>query len=459
MASAALRPQGATSARPGPTEGTRAPRVLIAATAAAALGASLPAAPALLQQDWLALAFLGVIAMVSERFDINLYGDSRISISGLFLLTAAIAIGPQAVIVMAPCVAVAGHVGRGRPPHKLLFNASIFLLGSLASAWIYQAGAHTLPAVYRLNEALAAVSAALADYLISSVCVALVIAATSTATPRQVWVEKFAWLFPHYALHGGLAFVLLLAYEGYPGVWGMLGFVAPVLMARLTMKQYVQRTERSVNELHEKNASIVLLSDELKKAYEDTLVALTSALDHRDTETKGHSTRVAEISVALGEILGIGPGSQEWLDLKHGAMLHDVGKIAVPDAILRKPGSLTPEEWAIIRRHPEHGHEIVSEVKFLRGAASLVLHHHERFDGGGYPSGWRGEEIPLGARIFAVADTFDAITYARPYSTARSADRALAEILRCSGTQFDPRVVQALVSWYARQDGDFRIAA
>ena len=133
-------------------------------------------------------------------------------------------------------------------------------------------------------------------------------------------------------------------------------------------------------------------------------------------------------------------------DIEHGVLLHDIGKIGIPDAILLKPGPLTPAEWKIMRRHPEIGRQIVERIPFLRGAVPIVYHHHERWDGTGYPLALRGEAIPLGARIFAVADALDAMTFDRPYSRAISFETARAEIERCAGTHFDPDVVATFLS-------------
>jgi HD-GYP domain-containing protein (c-di-GMP phosphodiesterase class II) len=132
--------------------------------------------------------------------------------------------------------------------------------------------------------------------------------------------------------------------------------------------------------------------------------------------------------------------------ISQGALLHDIGKIGVPDAILHKPGPLTEEEWEVMRRHPQIGLHMVSGIEHLTEARTIILHHHERFDGNGYPLGLRGEAITLGARIFTVADTLDAITQDRPYRAARSFDQAREEILRHRGTQFDPDVVDVFLS-------------
>jgi HD-GYP domain-containing protein (c-di-GMP phosphodiesterase class II) len=132
-------------------------------------------------------------------------------------------------------------------------------------------------------------------------------------------------------------------------------------------------------------------------------------------------------------------------DLEHGVLLHDIGKIGIPDAILLKAGPLTGEEWQTMRRHPEIGKRLIEHVPFLRGAVPIIYCHHEKWDGGGYPRGLRGEEIPLGARIFSVVDAFDAMTFDRPYSTAIPFDAAYTEIKRCAGGHFDPAVVEAFL--------------
>jgi HD-GYP domain-containing protein (c-di-GMP phosphodiesterase class II) len=136
--------------------------------------------------------------------------------------------------------------------------------------------------------------------------------------------------------------------------------------------------------------------------------------------------------------------------MQRGALLHDVGKIGVSDTILHKPGPLTDEEWVDMRRHPKIGHDMLKEISFLSGAAGIVLAHHERFDGKGYPRGLRADEIPLGARIFVIADTFDAMTSDRPYRAALPVETARDEIIRCSGTQFDPKCVQAFLTAFEK---------
>lgn len=182
---------------------------------------------------------------------------------------------------------------------------------------------------------------------------------------------------------------------------------------------------------------------DLEHSYDITLEALGDALDLKDSETEGHSKRVTAYTIALARAMGIKPS--EIKVIARGAFLHDIGKMAIPDDILRKPGALTADEQDVMREHCTRGYHILRKIPFLSEAAEIVFCHQEKFDGSGYPSGLRGAEIPIGARIFAVADTLDAITSDRPYRKARSFDVAREEILRCSGTQFDPAVVEVFL--------------
>ena len=202
--------------------------------------------------------------------------------------------------------------------------------------------------------------------------------------------------------------------------------------------------------LHEKNleelvrlrtGELSLALESLEEAYRSTLRALTAALGTRDKETHGHSERVVAFSLSLGREFGL--DRREMSSLEFGALLHDIGKIGVPDAILRKPAKLTEEEWTQMRLHPQHGKQILDGIEFLEGAARVVVQHHEKWDGSGYPQGLRGSEIDLAARIFAVADAFDAIVSDRVYRRGKRVEEAAVELDLCAGKHFDPQVVAA----------------
>jgi len=205
--------------------------------------------------------------------------------------------------------------------------------------------------------------------------------------------------------------------------------------------KYQRRLERRVKE---KTAELSVALRNVEGAYRTTLLALVAALDAREHETSDHSQRVVRYTVATAQKLGI--QEPELDDIARGALLHDIGKIGVPDAILLKPGKLTPDEWVEMRKHPQVGYDILKSIPFLNVPAEIVLSHQERFDGGGYPRGLKNEAIHIGARIFAIADTLDAMTCDRPYRKGTTYAAAREEIKRCSGTQFDPRCVDAFLS-------------
>lgn len=203
-----------------------------------------------------------------------------------------------------------------------------------------------------------------------------------------------------------------------------------------------QRYENHLEELVEqRTAELDRALNSLEGAYRSTLKALTAALETRDSETHGHSERVVSYSLRLGREYGL--NSDEMKSLEFGSLLHDIGKIGVPDSILRKPAKLTEEEWVRMKEHPQHGQQILRGIEFLQGASRVVAQHHEKWDGTGYPLGLRQEEIDICARIFAVADAFDAITSDRVYRRGKSYEAAAQELDDWAGRQFDPKVVEA----------------
>lgn len=213
----------------------------------------------------------------------------------------------------------------------------------------------------------------------------------------------------------------------------------------------------NTTELERLNESLTGTVDALYVSYRATLKALAAALMARDVETSSHSVRVVAYCLRLGKEMGL--STNDLIALEQGALLHDIGKIGVPDSVLLKPGSLTPVEWTKMIAHVHQGLRIIDGIQFLSGARFVVGQHHEKFDGSGYPCGLRGGHIHIHARIFATADAFDAITSDRPYRAARSYDYAREEIVGGSGTHFDPDVVDAFLSVPEVEWADIRSAA
>jgi HD-GYP domain-containing protein (c-di-GMP phosphodiesterase class II) len=226
--------------------------------------------------------------------------------------------------------------------------------------------------------------------------------------------------------------VVIYMHIGIPGV---ALFLVPLMLARYSFKLYT----------------------DMRQVHFDTVRALTSAIDASDPYTRGHSENVTYYSVAIAREMRLSEGRVQAIE--YAGFLHDMGKIGIQHDILRKPGSLTEDEWKTMRSHPEIGARIVSDLDFLRGARDVVLHHHERYDGKGYPSGLSGEDIPLEARIAKVADAFDAMMSDRPYRSSLGLDRALDELKSGRGTEFDPRVVDVFVGLIQRHQVELRYPA
>ncbi|MFZ5767942.1 MAG: HD-GYP domain-containing protein [Bacillota bacterium] len=236
----------------------------------------------------------------------------------------------------------------------------------------------------------------------------------------QTWKANYKWVTPNFLGLVPLGAVLAELYLQV-GAASLVLAVLPLLVARLSFQRYL----------------------DVRQAYVQTIAALSSALDAKDAYTRGHCDRVAELAAAIGRELHLPEDKLELLS--HVGRLHDVGKIGIRDAVLKKPGIFTPGEYGGMQMHVVLGAEIVERISLLGEGTRWVLHHHERFDGTGFPAGLRGEDIPLGARIIAVADAYDALTSDRPYKRALGREEALAEMRRCAGTQFDPRLVEVLV--------------
>jgi len=242
------------------------------------------------------------------------------------------------------------------------------------------------------------------------------------------------------ALHKGATDYLLKP----PRVTDLIRAIERALSKR-RLEQARQRHRTSLERrVRDRTAELQQALQDLETAYSTTLWALVAALDAREQEVSNHSQRVVRFTQAIARRVGI--DERELPDIGRGALLHDIGKIGITDAVLLKPGKLTEAEWVVMRTHPQIGFDILKSVPFLGSPADLVLTHQERFDGSGYPRGLAGEALPMAARVFAVADTYDAITSDRPYRKRQSHEAARAEIKRCSGTQFDPRCVEAFLS-------------
>ncbi len=464
----------ATEARRAFAEALRDPTsVFVALVFAGGVGAALAAPFVIGWRPLLHAAPLIVVAIALERFELKIFSRTRVSVATVAYVAIAALHGPFAAASAGLFGAISSSFWRTdqRKLRGKLFNLGEFALGGLAAGvpFAFLGGAHS--GAPQATVALAAVLSGAALFLVETALLSTVVSLATRRSPFRVWLREFAWLAPHDTVMGLIGYGLAYGYAASPAA-STAAIAAPLVAMRVALKQYLDEARAHVQDLAQKNAelqaaneSILSMHHELDLTYRGTLEALIAALDVRDKDTGGHSTRVASITGMLAVWHGVKTDSKEWNDIHRGALLHDVGKIGVRDAVLRKPGKLTEHEWGEMRAHASIGYEVLKDVPFLAGAAEIVRCHHERWDGQGYPRGLRGEQIPLGARLFSVVDAFDAMTSDRPYRRAMAYEEALDELRRWAGTQFDPEIVELMaqqylevVAWHRQQAGRAGVA-
>jgi diguanylate cyclase (GGDEF)-like protein/putative nucleotidyltransferase with HDIG domain len=390
---------------------------------------------------------LAIIALVGAGQALALELDlGSISVSAVGALAGAALFGPRAALALAVTTAAVEWSARRQSLHHVLFNVGTLSLASLTAAAAFSL--HVGGDAGRIVTIAAGVVAGFGYFAVNMGLVSLATAVEGHERWWRAFQERFAWLAPHYLVYGFIAGVIYLGYQA-AHLWALAVFAVPLFLMRKTQEAYLRHTQKSAQKLREaaetiqtQNVSLELANRLLRERSTAAMESLSATVDARDAYTAGHSRRVQQLALAIGRELGL---SQAELDLLgHAALFHDIGKLAVPDAILLKPATLTDEEWALMQKHADEGARIIDRLGFLNDAVPAIRHHHERFDGRGYPDRLRGEEIPLGARIIHVADALDSMLTTRIYRAARPAAEALGELRRAAGTQFCPRCVSAL---------------
>lgn len=427
---------------PSPNRRKSTPRMLVFIGSIVVLGLALTVAISQMNyprahQPWIGLVLFAALVFLAHRYAADIDGRGTTSVSVVPQIGAALLFNAPGIAVAAAVFALVAKLKARSPIDRMLFNFGCMLLAEGSALLVFRALVQSpLAHVSYGRMLIPGGMAGLTFYLVNHLLVCLIRSMAERRRALEIWAEDYRWLLPHYLLAGLLGMTLGVTYEVL-GVMVTVVMASPVALMHLAITQFIRRTTGYVNELRR-------LNRQLGDSYESTLQALSRALDTRDAETEEHSQRVRRYTELIGRHFGL--PEEEIAHLSRGALLHDIGKIGVPDAILLKPSSLTAEEVETMRKHPIIGHDMIAHIPFLERAADIVLHHHESFDGSGYPSGLAGDEIPLGARIFAVVDTLDAMTSDRPYRHARSFAEALSEIKREQGRQFDPHIVDTLLS-------------
>jgi putative nucleotidyltransferase with HDIG domain len=341
------------------------------------------------------------------------------------------------------------HYAQKRPAlYKTAFNWATHVLAGVAPALMIHAPSDALLVSNLLVLGVLTLIVGLIYFSIDTGLIAVAISLAQGSSLKTTWQEQFRWLFAHYLVLCVMGLMLSIAYRtlGLPGV---LVFSLPAFLTRYAQKQYVERTEENVRELRRMNQELSLANQKIASAsqairqFNDELfLTLSKIIDARDPDAAGHAAKVADYATAIAVEVGLVERVEH---IRQAALLHDIGKLGIPERILHKPARLDAEEYAIIKTHAALGAEFLETCQGLRHLAPLIKHHHERWDGDGYPDGLRGEQIPIEARILAVCDAVDAMASDRPYHQAIALDEIVAELERCAEAQFDPAVVQAFM--------------
>jgi diguanylate cyclase (GGDEF)-like protein/putative nucleotidyltransferase with HDIG domain len=393
--------------------------------------------------DLIGLLAVTALVGVAQALALEAYGEATLSVSAVGALAGAALFGPRAALAIALTTCIVEWSARRPPLHTVLFNVATLTLASLAAAAVFGATPD-----HKLLLAAAGVAAGASYFALNMGLVSLALAVEGHEGWVAVFRERFAWLLPSYVVYGFVGGVIAIGYDA-AGLYALAVFAVPLLLMRKTMEAYLQHTQKSAHKLRQaaetiqtQNVSLEQANKLLKERSTAAMESLSATVDARDSYTAGHSRRVQQLSLAIGREMGL---SQAELDLLgHAALFHDIGKLAIPDAVLLKPASLTEAEWELMQRHADEGARIIDRLGFLNDAVPAIRHHHERWDGSGYPDRLLGEDIPLGARIIHVADALDSMLTTRIYRAARPAEEALDELRSATGKQFCPRTVAAL---------------
>lgn len=376
---------------------------------------------------WPVLIFFLAISVFAEFIPVGLPVGGVISIGFPVDFVLILVYGPAiAMLVTTFSTLISETIEKKVSWYKIIFNASQFALTVGIAGVVYQ---YTGGIVGFQNFFKFIVPAALCAFIyciMNLILITTVISLDQGSRLTAVWRTNFQEILPTYLAEAPMGFLMAIVYVDV-GIFGILLFFLPLLLARRSFELYTK----------------------MRKVYLDTIRALAAAIDAKDPYTKGHSERVAETAVALAQELNLSDRDTE--NIEYTALLHDIGKIGIADSILGKKSSLTSQEFDKIKEHTIMGANIIEPVDFLKNSYRAIYHHHEKYDGKGYPDGIKSENIPILARIIAVADAYDAMGSDRPYRKKLNKDKILEELKDQSGKQFDPEVVKALISVLDRE--------
>jgi diguanylate cyclase (GGDEF)-like protein/putative nucleotidyltransferase with HDIG domain len=449
-------------AKPVSLSPQRLPRqlqVFIAATIAAGVLLTLWGLTVWHTPEPLQLGLFVALAIAAEIFQITVYGFNTVSVSVAVIFASGLLGGLPSVAATSVAVAVTHYLQVRPQPYQSIFNwATHVIAGTAPALAAYTLGLSLQVANLPLLLGMTVI-AGLLYYILDTGWIAIAIGLAEKESIQATWQAQFRWLMVYYLALCVLGTFLAIAYTAL-GLPGVIVFALPPFMMHYAQKQYVERTEESTRELRRLNQELTRANREIAGANQaiqdlndELFLVMAKIVDARDPYVSSHTVKVADYSVAVATELGLSEPRVE--AIRQAALLHDIGKIAISEQILNKPDKLSSEEYLTIKSHTTVGAELLETCQGLQSLAPYVKHHHEWWDGTGYPDRLAGDAIPLEARILAVCDAVEAMASDRPYHRALSLAEIVNELERCAGTQFDPHIVNVFIRVANQRSGDF----
>ena len=386
------------------------------------------------------LLFVALTALLewwsTDAYSINI----AVSTSVATLIASTLLFGPIGAVAAGLTIAVVAQLKVRWEQDRFLFTASNLLTGGLICAGLLAWTGTAYLELSTASQIVYACACALVIYLSNTVLAAGFAAMRCNQSWSRMWRERYLNLGVQYVAMGLLAFALIYFYL-LVGVFGVLILLVPLALLHYGQREYLTATKQTIEALQTAYEQLANKKSEIEKLNEELLLALASTIDLRDPDVLEHSRQVARYAVLTAEEMGLSVDHVRLV--RRAGLMHDIGKLAIPEAILFKPDRLTEEEYEIVKEHVTIGADLLDDFVTLQSVAGSVRHHHERYDGMGYPDGLAGEEIPIEARILALSDSVEAMASDRPYRAGMDVDEILAEVTSHSGSQFDPEVVDA----------------
>ncbi|MDX1377365.1 MAG: HD domain-containing protein [Anaerolineales bacterium] len=420
-----------------------------------------------------------LMAIIAELGSVQLFQTSRswVSMSSVVAIASIVALGPMAGVLTYLAsglttgirTTINGYRSADRASliRRTAFNAGMLVIAAAAAGTVYSvAGGKTVP-TFAFSVIPALILAAIVEWVVNAGILVGVISIQTGQKPVEIWKRDIVWQAP-VSIIGGIVGggFLAVAYVMY-GVLGLIVMLIPILSTsyafgiyKKNMQVYVdglenlnQNLKDAMSALERSNQELVDANQAISRLNAELFQSLAKVFDMRDPYVGGHAAQVSVYAVSIAQELGL---SQEKIELvRQAAFLHDIGKLAIPETILHKPGKLTPIEYEFVKKHSDIGADLLASTEGLKHLAPFVRHHHERWDGNGYPLGLKGSNIPLEARILNLCDSVESMASDRPYHRGKSTEEIVQEVLHCSGTQFDPDVANIFVRLIQQKGPDF----